>query len=130
MPEFYSPDWVPGCCLPKGMTDFGLRNRAKAIMVYRGRKRTFMTVSYILDGWVFVAWGLLLGSLFVFLVEVFSYVKSEEWTTLKCGVILPTGVLSRIADYSLCHVLLAVSLAMLLLERFVAVPLLNRSLSR
>jgi hypothetical protein len=112
------------------MTVLGPSNREKASMVYRGRKTTFITISYILDAWVFLASGLLIGSLFLFLMEVFNYVKSGEWVTFKCGVVLPAGVLSRIADDSLCQVLLVVSLVMLLFERFVVVPLLERTLSR
>ena len=95
-------------------------------MVDRVRKKTLKGLRWLLDAWFLAASAAFVGSLGVFLLEVFTYIRSGEWITFKCEMILPLGVLPGIAGKSLSLVLLVVALALLLVERFVAMPLLER----
>lgn len=99
-------------------------------MLNRGKKRRNVAVRHILDAWVFVASGSLVASLGTLFLDIISYVQSGTWVPLNCGWILPSGVLPRLHESSLCLVLLVVSLVMLLIERFLAAPLLDHRPSR
>lgn len=99
-------------------------------MLNRGKKRRNVAVRQLLDAWVFVASGSLIASFVTLFLDIFSYLQSGAWVPINCGWILPPAVVPRLHDSSLCLVLLVVSLILLLIERFLAAPLLANRPSR